>query len=86
MEIGAVRYLRSQPWPFPSSLMIGCAAEALTGELVIDATELADARWFTRADVRAMLGGCHPESLTVPPPLAIAHHLLLDFLDEPRAS
>jgi NAD+ diphosphatase len=80
VEVGAVRYLRSQPWPFPSSLMIGCAAEALTEELLIDTDELADARWFTRAEVRAMLHGRHPEGLTVPPPLAIAHHLLLDFL------
>ena len=52
---GRVTYFRSQPWPFPTSLMIGCHAEALTQDIVIDKTELEDARWFDREEVAAML-------------------------------
>src|SRR6185312_16152620 len=52
---GPVTYLASQPWPFPMSLMIGCRAEALDDDIVIDKEELEDARWFTRDDAAAML-------------------------------
>ena len=48
VRVGAVRYLVSQPWPFPSSLMIGCVGEAETDDIVIDRTELEDVRWFPR--------------------------------------
>ena len=48
---GAVAYLASQPWPFPSSLMIGCLAQATTRDLHIDDDELEDARWFSRDEV-----------------------------------
>ena len=71
-----VTYLASQPWPFPASLMIGCLARAKTRDIVIDRTELEDARWFSREEVRAMLAGNHPEGLGAPQPVAIAHHLL----------
>jgi NAD+ diphosphatase len=73
---GTVRYLFSQPWPFPSSLMIGCHAEALHDDIVVDRTELEDARWFAREEVAMMLAGRHPDGLIVPPPMAIAHHLI----------
>jgi NAD+ diphosphatase len=76
IRTGKVRYLASQPWPFPSSLMIGCIAEALGEELVVDHEELEDCRWFTREDVRGMLSGTHPDGYVCPPPIAIAHHLL----------
>jgi NAD+ diphosphatase len=76
IEIGEVTYLASQPWPFPSSLMIGCLARATSREIVVDRTELEDARWFTRGEVRQMFAGTHPDGLTPPQPLAIAHHLL----------
>ena len=46
-----VNYYMTQPWPYPSSLMIGCAARATTNEIVVDHTELEDARWFTRDEV-----------------------------------
>ncbi|WP_316858859.1 NAD(+) diphosphatase [uncultured Cohaesibacter sp.] len=55
IRVGAVRYMASQPWPFPSSLMIGCYAEALSTEITVDPTELTDARWFTRQDVRTLM-------------------------------
>ncbi len=51
LRVGAVRYMASQPWPFPSSLMLGFHAEALTTELDIDPKELEDARWMRRADL-----------------------------------
>lgn len=81
VRVGAVSYALSQPWPFVSSLMLGCIARAETTDLVIDRDELEDARWFARAEVRAMLGNTHPGGLRVPPPVAIAHHLVRRFAD-----
>ena len=78
VRVDDVRYVASQPWPFPSSLMIGCHAVARSRELVIDHTELEDARWFSRAEIAeafAAPGGEGP-SLIVPPPFAIARHLV----------
>ena len=74
---GAVTYLGCQPWPFPSSLMIGCLVEAASTAITVDRDELEDARWFTREEVVAMLEGRHPEGLTCPMPMAIAHHIVL---------
>jgi NAD+ diphosphatase len=76
LSVGAVRYLASQPWPFPSSLMIGCQAEAIDNTIRLDGQELEAARWFTRAEARALLSGSHPEGLTGPTQIAIAHTLL----------
>ena len=70
-----VRYMQSQPWPFPSSLMIGCFADALNETITRHDGELEDARWFSREDIKAMLAGAH-DSLRVPPRIAIAHHLV----------
>ena len=80
VEVGRVRYLASQPWPFPSSLMMGFLAEALTEEITIDPEELADARWFEREEVRAMVERSRsddpiPGLATLPPPLAIGHQI-----------
>lgn len=74
--VGRVDYHSSQPWPFVSSLMIGCIGEAQTDRLVIDREELEDCRWFPRAEVRAMLEGTHGGGLTCPPAYAIARALL----------
>ena len=52
VQVGAVHYHSSQPWPFPASIMLGFYAEGLTDEITIDPDELRDARWFTRADIR----------------------------------
>ena len=60
IQVGRVAYHSSQPWPFPSSLMIGCHAEALSTDLERDAAELEDCRWFEREEVRLMLAGEHP--------------------------
>ena len=79
---GPVTYLGCQPWPFPSSLMIGCLVEAASTGITIDEEELEDARWFTRDEVRAMLEGRHPDGLTCPMPMAIAHHIVLAWAGE----
>ena len=76
VAVGAVRYLSSQPWPFPASLMIGCLAEATADALEVDHNELEDARWFSRDEVVGMLNGTHPDGLGCPPPIAIAHALM----------
>ena len=73
---GEVAYLASQPWPFPSSLMIGCFARATSRDIVVDGEELEDARWFTRDEVMAMFEKRHPEGLSAPMAMAIAHHIL----------
>ena len=77
IRVRDVRYVASQPWPFPSSLMIGCHAEAQSDALTIDTTELDDARWFTRDEVAAALGGS-PEATFQPPPRAAIARTLLE--------
>jgi NAD+ diphosphatase len=81
IDCAHVTYFASQPWPFPSSLMIGCFARASSTEIVVDTTELEDARWFSRDEVRDMLEGTHATGLSAPKPFAIAHHLLKAFVD-----
>jgi len=75
IQVKNVRYHSSQPWPFPSSLMIGCLAEAATTEIKMDAEEMTDVRWFDRAETLRALAG-QSDQLTVPGPIAIAHHLI----------
>jgi len=78
---GRVRYLASQPWPFPSSLMIGCYAEATSREIVVDTEELEGARWFSKEELARMLMRRHEAGLTTPPPVAIAHHIIRSFVE-----
>ena len=78
---GRVTYFASQPWPFPTTLMIGCHAEALSRDIVIDREELEDARWFSKSEVETMLMRKHPQGLTTPPPVAIAHHLIRAWVE-----
>jgi NAD+ diphosphatase len=80
VTVSDIRYVASQPWPFPSSLMIGCTAKALDDRLTIDATELEDARWFTRAEVAAALAGDPDTVFIAPPHFAIARTLLEHWL------
>jgi NAD+ diphosphatase len=80
IRCGRVRYLAAQPWPFPSSLMMGFLAEALTEEITVDPEELAEARWFPRAEIREMVaraaaGTDDPAQVSLPAPVAIAHHI-----------
>lgn len=80
IEVGRVKYLACQPWPFPSTLMMGFLCEGLTEEITIDPEEIAEARWFERDHIRAMVeraatGPDDPTQLSIPGPVAIAHHL-----------
>lgn len=76
-----VRYLFSQPWPFPSQLMLACVARAEDDRLTLDAEELEDARWFTRAEVAEALKGEGP--FDPPPSQAVAHTMMRWWLDQP---
>jgi NAD+ diphosphatase len=78
--VGRVRYLACQPWPFPSSLMMGFLCEGISEEITVDPEEIAEARWFPRDEIRAMVeraatGPDDPTQLSIPGPVAIAHHL-----------
>lgn len=74
------RYLGSQPWPFPRSLMLGFFADALTTELTLDPEEIAEAHWFSRADLaRAIEKG----DVRLPPPVSIARRLIETWYGEP---
>lgn len=79
IRVGAVSYLSSQPWPFPSSLMFGCAGEALNDNITIDPNEIEDALWVSREDMLTVFSGQHP---TRKPSRkgAIAHFLLRNWL------
>lgn len=90
IKVGRVRYHSSQPWPYPSSLMIGCLAEAESDTIAIDNDEMEDVRWWSRAEVRAAVersarAGTDPFAQRTPPettgliapaPMAIAHQLM----------
>ncbi len=80
IEVGSVTYRSSQPWPFPSSLMLGFHAVRTGGELRVDRRELSDARWFERDEVwrRREVG------LRLPPRVSIARRLIEEWLDGDR--
>jgi NAD+ diphosphatase len=81
LEVSNIRYVASQPWPFPGSLMIACIADAATDEITLDTTELEDAIWADRDEVRAALDASPSAPFAAPPHFAIAHTLLLHWLD-----
>ena len=82
VRVQNVRYVASQPWPFPSSLMIACTSEALSDELTLDTTEIEEAGWFSAAEVRAAMAGDESAPFIAPPPFAIAHDLLKHWLSQ----
>jgi NAD+ diphosphatase len=86
VRVRRVSYVASQPWPFPSQLMIGCHAHAESAELTIDETEIEEARWFTREEVAESMAagaqGDEGEAFIAPPPHAVAHHLLKWWLEQ----
>ncbi|MCY1169436.1 MULTISPECIES: NAD(+) diphosphatase [Sphingomonas] len=75
VRVRDVRYIASQPWPFPSSLMVACVGMAEDDTITLDTHELEDAIWVPRDVVRAVLAG-EPGPFLPPPPYAIAHTLL----------
>jgi NAD+ diphosphatase len=81
VRVGHVRYFASQPWPFPSSLMIGCFAESVTRDIAIDGDEIVAARWFERETVRKLISG-ESKEIGLPRRDAIAFHLLKTWAEE----
>ena len=81
LEVAGVRYVASQPWPFPGQLMIACLAEASSDAVTLDRTELDDAIWADRSEVAAALAGEAGAPFLAPPPFAIAHTLLRAWVD-----
>ncbi|WP_417606592.1 NAD(+) diphosphatase [Primorskyibacter flagellatus] len=79
IRIGHVRYLASQPWAFPSSLMLGCTGEALTHEITLDPVELEDALWITREELMEVFAGRRTDILPTRKG-AIAQFLLSNWL------
>ena len=82
VRVRNVRYVASQPWPFPSSLMFACTSEALSDELTLDTTEIEEAGWFSADEVRAAMAGDESAPFIAPPPFAIAHDLLKHWLSQ----
>ena len=80
--IGEVMFHSAQPWPFPHSLMIGCIGIAETTDVKIDPTEIEEARWFGKDEVRLMMAGKHPEGWWVPGKQAIARALITHFVEK----
>jgi NAD+ diphosphatase len=81
VRVGDVIYAASQPWPYPSSLMVGLVGKALTTDIHIDGEELETARWFPRDEVQKMIDGTHPDGLWASRPIAIAWHLVRKALE-----
>ncbi|KAM5299356.1 NAD-capped RNA hydrolase NUDT12 isoform 3-T3 [Ctenodactylus gundi] len=80
VRVGHVQYVSCQPWPMPSSLMIGCLAVAVSTEIKVDKNEIEDARWFTREQVVDVLTKGKQEAFFVPPSRAIAHQLIKHWI------
>ena len=80
LTVVAVRYHSSQPWPFPSQLMIGLIAEVSDDRATPDQTELEEVAWLTRAEAADVLAGVHP-AIKAPPKFAIARTLLQAWVD-----
>lgn len=79
VRVGAVDYVASQPWPFPSSLMLGFTAAAETTELDLQEDEIAAARWLSRDDLHAAM---EAGEVLLPPPPSIAWRLITDWLGD----
>ncbi|KAJ8371599.1 hypothetical protein AAFF_G00306850 [Aldrovandia affinis] len=76
VKVGPVQYVSSQPWPMPSSLMIGCLAVAVSTDIKVDENEIEEARWFTRQQVLDVLVKNSKPAFIMPPRQAIAHQLI----------
>jgi len=82
LTVDSVNYHSTQPWPYPSSLMIGCHATAVSEDFEVDGIELSEGRWFGREELRGILEGNGDGSVWVPPRFAIAHQLIHAFVYE----
>lgn len=86
LRVRDVQYIATQPWPFPSQLMIGCYSQTDETEITLDVEELEEARWFTREDVQHAMDtiGSEEGPFNAPPPAAIAHSLLKWWLEKDK--
>ncbi|KZL20513.1 NADH pyrophosphatase [Pseudovibrio axinellae] len=82
VKVGKVTYIASQPWPFPSNIMVGFHGEALTTELDIDYDEMEDCQWFSKEETLKMIRGEAESGLICPPDISIAHQLIKIFTEE----
>lgn len=80
VSVTNVKYIMSQPWPFPSQLMIGLTCEATNRALVINKAEIEDAKWFSRETVEGVFAK-QDDSFLRPPRMAVAHHLIKHWLN-----
>src|SRR5206468_4062731 len=80
VAVGEVSYIASQPWPFPSSLMLGFVARATSSEIKVDGEEIDEARWFSRDEYRAAI---ESGELLSPTGISIAARLIEMWYGEP---
>ncbi|XP_066471820.1 NAD-capped RNA hydrolase NUDT12 [Tiliqua scincoides] len=80
VKVGHVQYVSCQPWPMPSSLMIGCIAVAVSTEIKVDNIEIEDARWFSREQIVEILNTRNQSAFFIPPHQAIAHQLIKHWI------
>lgn len=80
VKVGPVQYVSCQPWPMPSSLMIGCLAVAMSTDIKVDEKEIEEARWFTRQQVIDVIVKGTKPAFTMPPRQAIAHQLVKHWI------
>lgn len=76
LRLSAVKYVASQPWPFPRSLMLGFVARAATTDIQVDGVEIESARWFTRDELTAAVDA---GEVGLPGEASIAHRLIADW-------
>ena len=81
ITVSDVRYHSTQPWPWPSSLMIGCFADAETTEITVDGLELEEARWVSRTLLKDVMNGATDTGVLLPPPMAIGFQLIRAFTE-----
>ena len=91
LRVRDVEYIATQPWPFPSQLMIGCYSQTDETEITLDVEELEEARWFTREEVEHSIahakgyeGDGVETAFTAPPPTAIAYSLMRWWLERSK--
>ena len=84
IKVTNVRYVGSQPWPMPRSLMLGFRAEAPAGQaIVVDREEIAEAHWFSRDELTAAIKA---REIALPPPVSIARHIIESWFGGPLPS
>jgi NAD+ diphosphatase len=84
--VDTVTYHSSQPWPFPGNLMLGCLCRAASLDLKIDPEEMSDVRWFSREEVERAISAWPDGDIVIPPPYAIAHHLVKYWVEHGHAT